>query len=294
MAPRPTNTIIRGPRVLSDDEAAAAAGLRALDPSLTDEDIRGIMAGEGMPNTRMGVTLGYEIQPGRTHLPGSSLTGGQPVPLREPEIETTKTWRGGDVLNYVQRIFDSGTGEYEKLAQGLLIEGYIDDVENVEDLYELDTVLEGIGTAINEVTRRAQQFGMTTADFVKESGMENVPTLEGMFADTDFDLYESELNRIRGVATKIPDPDYLTQLFDSTSRSQAGFNLRKSNPGGFQDWLRGYRAAKEEKAARGEEMNAEAYAIKGVESMAPEPVALNKRSQYVAVATQALDSYGSA
>ena len=54
MAPRPTNTIIRGPRVLSDDEAAAAAGLRALDPSLTDEDIRGIIAGEGMPNTRMG------------------------------------------------------------------------------------------------------------------------------------------------------------------------------------------------------------------------------------------------
>ena len=59
-------------------------------------------------------------------------------------------------------------------------------------------------------------------------------------------------------------------------------------------WLRGYRAAKEEKAARGEEMNAEAYAVKGVESMAPEAVGLNKRSQYVAVATQALDSYGSA
>ena len=110
----------------------------------------------------------------------------------------------------------------------------------------------------------------------------------------DIDLFESELERIRGVATKIPDPDYLTQLFDSTSRSQAGFNLRKSNPGGFQAWLRGYRAAKEEKAARGEEMNAEAYAVKGVESMAPEAVGLNKRSQYVAVATQALDSYGSA
>lgn len=291
---RPTNSIVRGPGNYDEELQGQIDSLRNLNPLWTDEEILAVLRGEGTPNTRMGVTLGYEIQPGRTHLPGSSLTGGQPVPLRQPESKTTKTWRGGDVLEYVQRIFDSGTGEYEKLAQGLLIEGYIDDVENVEDLYELDTVLEGIGTAINEVSRRAQQFGMTTADFVKESGMENVPTLEGMFADTDFNLFESELERIRGVATTIPDSDYLTQLFDSTSRSQAGFNLRKSNPGGFQAWLRGYRAAKEDKAARGEEMNAEAYTIKGVESMAPEAVGLNKRSQYVAVATQALDSYGRA
>ena len=291
MADRPTNTIINPSGAQTSSAIEAREGLKKI--GLTDEEIDSVTTGRGMPNTRMGVVLGYELEPGRSMHPGSSLTGGQPYPLQAPDT-ISKTWRAGDVLDYVRKLFNDSPSKYQKLAQGLLIEGYISDVADADELYELGTVLDGIGSAINEVTRRAASFGMEPYDFLADAGMDNVPTLEGMFADTDFDMFESELDRITGLATEIPDPEYLKQLFDSTSRTKAGFNLRRSNPGGFKEWLQGYRAAKEDKAERGESMSSEAYAVAGVEQIAPEAVALEKRRQYVTVANQALSSYGSA
>ena len=300
MVDRPTNTIIREPEggwSKNDPEFQVnkadileqfpwILGMAATDEEL-DEMVRNLIAGGGLPATRMGVVLGYEMEPGRM-MPGSSLTGGQPYQLSDEGRE----WRSADVLNYVRDLWSMpGQEDFRKLAQGLLIEGFIDDIDEADDLYELDTVIDGIGAAISDVSTRAKEFGLTEHGFTKDSGMDYVPTLEGRFADTDFNSFEEMLDNIILGATEMPDPDYLRELFDTTSKQKAGYSVRKGNPGGYKQWLQGYRAAKQEKTERGEEMNPGAYAATGVGEIAPEAVAMQSRKKYVAYANMLLSDY---
>ena len=303
MTDRPTNTIMRSPNedgswpapedpAFEIDKARILQDFpQMLDMYETEEElnaaIKMLIQSEGLPNTRMGVVLGYEMEPGRM-VAGTRMPGGQPYELPAQG----RTWRSADVLDYVRDLWSMpDRSDFKKLAEGLLIEGFIDDIDDPDDLYDLDTVIDGVGAAIQGVSRRAAQFGLTEQDFTKDTVMDYVPTLEGMFADTDFTSLEDMLGNLIDQATEIPDSDYLRDLFDATSKQKAGFSIRKGNPGGYKQWLQGYRAAQKDKADRGEEMNAAAYATTGVERIDPEAVAMHSRKKYVALGNSLLSDY---
>tara|TARA_B100001245_G_scaffold232207_1_gene214070 strand:+ start:1768 stop:2637 length:870 start_codon:yes stop_codon:yes gene_type:complete len=287
MASGPTNVIIReGISTTADPDEAILKQIMEDNPHFTRQDAQVFMDSKVFPETRMGQILGYDLDPGRM-LPGTSTTGGQPY-MGQPT--QGKMWRSADVLDYVRDLWDNDKSKFHKLAQGLLIEGFITGINDIEELYEFDTVINGIGAAIFDVTSTAQDFGLEPREFVADEGMDYVPTLEGRFAETNFSRFESKLDEIVGQAIEIPDPDLLRQLFDKESRSQLGFNISKTEPDKWRSFLRGYRAAAREHKDKGQEINPGAHVSSEIRRMAPESAAFEKRRQYVTYAASLLDS----
>ena len=266
MASGPTNVIIReGISTTADPDEAILKQIMEDNPHFTRQDAQVFMDSKVFPETRMGQILGYALDPGRM-LPGTSTTGGQPY-MGQPT--QGKMWRSADVLDYVRDLWDNDKSKFHKLAQGLLIEGFITGINDIEELYE--------------------SFVRALANDTLE-GMDYVPTLEGRFAETNFSRFESKLDEIVGQAIEIPDPDLLRQLFDKESRSQLGFNISKTEPDKWRSFLRGYRAAAREHKDKGQEINPGAHVSSEIRRMAPESAAFEKRRQYVTYAASLLDS----
>lgn len=229
----------------------------ASEANLTDTQTRQLILSESSYPTKgasQGFVLGYVTPPSlplelsysdRAMLGPDRILTDRGDPTRDPKNRFTS----GMLTEYIDNLSET---DYENLAQGLFVDGYMAGViDDSSEYLDRINVIAAAAAAAKDVERTASSLGVGVQDLLAEDDdnkMRLAPTLEGRYADTDFDSDEFErafykkMNETKEKAIVLPDAQSVQLAYDEASQKILGYDLRKTNPQIYQAFLAGMRS----------------------------------------------------
>ena len=118
-----------------------------------------------------------------------------PVPGRkgEVEIDVSQAVTGEAAFEEMMDAFKNDEEKWDQIAEGLLMNGYTTFDEDPEEIYDYDTVVNGMLSAVT----RASQFAAAGG-----GGLGMMPTVDALLKATDPAALQAEIDRV--TATKRP------------------------------------------------------------------------------------------
>ena len=178
-----------------------------------------------------------------------------------------------DMYEYLQSI-QGDPEQYENLVKALFVEGHITFQNDVEELYDPEIVFNGMLDVMSEVTERAQQLGVSPQQVLAatEDKDQFIPTLDRKFKETDIDLFEEKLGETQQGLVMLPDMAMLEEMYAKQAIDLAGFDATKTDPTGFQNFIKGMRTAALAAKDRGEQYDVGAQIRQDIRTKYPDNV----------------------
>ena len=255
-----------------DGQSQEGAALRAyaVEKGLSDDQVMAIISSRenfAGKQASQGFVLGYITPPAIPINPSDSFSlrnsAGQPYDLsyadRSMLSANTKdnvynewrdqtSFRSSMIPGYIDSLSET---DYENLAQGLFVDGYMAGVINDSSEYlERINVIAAAGNAANELATVARELGVEVQDLLPDGvkDLSLAPTLDGRYANTDFESDEfqqsffAKMNELKDSAIVLPDAQSVQLAYDEASQKILGYDLRKTSPQVYQAFLAGMRS----------------------------------------------------
>jgi hypothetical protein len=161
--------------------------------------------------------------------------------------------------------------QLEPLAKALFIEGYTTFTNNVDELYDPEIVFAGILDVMDDLAAKAGALGVTPEAFLKvtDNPDEFIPQMDRKFKETDLDLFEEKIAEAEKGLVTLPDMRALETQWQAQSVATLGFDVSKTNPDQFRNFVSGMRRQALDAQERGENYEVGAQMTHALETQNP-------------------------